>query len=239
MLLALANRPAPMEGAGSPARGGGSSAPRASGSSAEQVLSRLIPVVASLERKVGDLSDRSSIVFVVKDESMKEAITQIRDLWKSQDKLRRDAHEAKGADDGSDMADHPLGGPLRCVIFRTVLELIAKEVPADHPSKRLLTAGAETTTSDYLSTVFRCNPRHPTYREGRPWVWCVLLHERLPEAMLALITALKGLRLEKIATMDQHTADGPLLKWLLDWQRNLKKGDAGGADGRRGKRSRQ
>lgn len=224
MLAALALA-APAQGAAASSKGKGKGKGKgkpSANTSAVETLTKLIPVVVSLERRVHTLEDRSSFIVAIKDEGWKVKIEAIRALWRTQEKTRRDAAAGSAtamADVRGDLAPHPLGGPLRSIILKTFVELVAGALPADHPHKAAMEQVAKEEVSSFTAAVYRAQPRHPQYKADRTWFWGFMLVDGATSTSRELFTTLTSIKHDFFFVAAQHSQDGPLTKWLLEWQK--------------------
>eukprot|EP00959_Pyramimonas_sp_CCMP1952_P392188 8218058-Pyramimonas_sp.AAC.1 len=85
--------------------------------SAYTVVRKIAPILISLDRRVGCLEDRASFVIIVKGEEEKKTVSTLRDLWRTDEKARRDEVGGGGDDVGmgapKEMRPHQLGGSQR------------------------------------------------------------------------------------------------------------------------------
>ena len=108
----------------------------------KEVMMRMVPVVANLERRTGQLEDRSSFVAIIKDEEMKETLLQVREKYKelAPEKKKADVEDVAEEKAPEPLPPHPMGGPQRAVIFKALPEMVVKKLPSDHPDKAFLKA---------------------------------------------------------------------------------------------------
>ena len=66
--------------------------------------------------------------------------------------------------------------------------------------------------------IHRSKPSHPTPKEGFAWVWGFMTSERCTEEFRNLLQDVIDARTEGMRFAPQHSQDGPILKWLLQWQ---------------------
>ena len=243
------------------ASGGGKSGGKGKSSAAdgsyEDAVRKAIPVIVNIDRRVNNLEDRSTFVFVIKDDQWKAIITKVRDEWKKLDKERRGVTEgteksvtkaagddpldvdAPGDKDSSTPAQrqalpaHKMGGSQRTVIFKCIAELAAKEVPGDHPQHSRLKSFASQSCDEIEKFIFRAKPKHYNSAVGKPWVWSFLVAEGAPSDTWAHIRQLYDIKHPKFFVSQQLTQDGPGSKWLTEWVKGGSSEEKNGGQGRK------
>ena len=99
MLNALAqSRSAPVKGASEKGRGRGKGKSKGTGqgrgpagmSTMNEVMSHVIPLIVSLHRLLGTLKDRSTFVAILYDEQWKKDLSELRNVWRTQEARRRE-----------------------------------------------------------------------------------------------------------------------------------------------------
>jgi hypothetical protein len=218
----------------------------------KDVLLRIVPLIANIERRTGQLEDRASFVVILKDEDMKKQLVQVRLKWKEQDPNAKETEqEAEAAASQQAMsamdtsaaraapAAHPMGGPQRAVVFKALLELVVLKLPAGHPDTLILTNFSVMAVADMTKVIFRAKPRHYEPMDERNWIWGFIKVENMHPDHAMAIEKLCGLQIPGFRFAPQHTQDGPLIKWLMGWLKAVRKGQAegddddAGSDGRR------
>jgi hypothetical protein len=210
----------------------------------EILLSAVIPLLTAHERAINDLLDRSSFVCVLKDETLKTGTETVRKHWKSEspkDPVPAAAAAASGDQPGAMQVDkparepHPLGSQ-RSVLHRLFFEMLLAEAAPEHPSRVALEFLSKLDAAQVDAAIFRLKPRHQTLREGMPWAWAFLLKEEASEQYRAALTQAKAVRSSKIFVAPQHSHDGPLVKFLLDFKKNAEGGSGVDAYGHKRQR---
>ena len=204
-----------------PVKGVGKGKTNADGAPIDTVISKMIPLLVSIDRKVNQLEDRAAFVVIINDEDMKLKVSQIREIWKQQDPNKKQGNSEDAdmqIDSGKPTFEkHPLG-PQRSIIFRTICELAMKEFGEDsehHKALKSLFNMAADSIADSL--IFRAKPRHYNFMTARAWIWGFILHESVSAEHRKLIKLLLDAPCEKFRFAPQHTTDGPTLQWLLQW----------------------
>jgi len=227
MLEALnASRSASSGAVAQPKKGKGRGKGKATGDeAAKMVLKKLLPVVVSLDRRVQALEDRATYVVVLTDEKYKSDVHELRQLWRKQEKERRDAFgvaleewkQAGSTGAKPTLPNHPLGGSQRSAVFKCFLEKANQEIPQDHAAKAQVATAAASSLAQVDGFIYRATPRHPEPKDGRPWVWAFMLQETATAVERSVFPQLASVVNGKFKVAPQHQQDGPLLKWLLAW----------------------
>ena len=139
----------------------------AEGASTKVVLTKLLPVMISLDRRVGTLEDRSAFVVVIKDAKWKEDVQDLRKMWRELEAKRRE-----GKQPGDTLGPHPLGGSQRSVVFKLLIELLHPK--SQSPQKEVLQELQATTLGNIDNVIFRGKPRHEEPHREKPWVWAFI-----------------------------------------------------------------
>ena len=223
--------------AGTPAGGrghaGGKGGKGGGGKGGRDILKAVVPIVRSLERRVGALEDRASVAIIINGEREKEQIVQIREAWRSKEKERRGQLQKAKEEAGEDQAkqdsiifpDHPSGGPLRAVVLGAIIQMATQALPADAPGKEKLAAARALAVDALGKLVFRAQPRHNKPMPKRPWVWVFLFGETATAAEREVILDLKFAKSPDIRFATAHSQDGPLCKQLTKWMESTSRPD--------------
>ena len=59
-------------------------------STMNEVMSHVIPLITSLDRRLGILEDRSTFVVILYDEQWKKDLSELRNVWRTQEARRRE-----------------------------------------------------------------------------------------------------------------------------------------------------
>ena len=64
------------------------------------------------------------------------------------------------------------------------------------------------------ASVFRLRPRFDAPKEGRVWIWGLLLSETTVPDYRRCLDSLSKVRIAEMAVLPQHSQDGPIIKWI-------------------------
>ena len=84
---------------GKKGKGKGKEKQGAAGQPLAEVVQRIVPVLANIERKAAVLDDRSSLVFICKSEEWQQDLQSMRELWTTENEKRKKKWEEDYADD--------------------------------------------------------------------------------------------------------------------------------------------
>ena len=59
-------------------------------STMNEVMSHMIPLITSLDRRLGTLEDRSTFVAILYDEQWNKDLSELRNVWRTQEARRRE-----------------------------------------------------------------------------------------------------------------------------------------------------
>ena len=120
---------------------------------------------------------------------------------------------------GPRIGAHPMGGGLRSVMFKIILELMGERVNAEHPAKVSITALAALKPGDLDGIIHRGAPKFGDPKAGTPWVWNFMLKERVPENFAIALQTMRDhpMAATGIKIAPQHSIDGNITKWLAAW----------------------
>ena len=223
MLNALAqSRSAPEKGANEKGRGRGKGKGKGKGHGRGPAGMS----TASLDRRLGTLEDRSTFVAILYEEQWKKDLSELRNVWRTQEARRReegkvllDAWQAAGSQgQRPDLPAHPLASSLRSVMLKLLMEHVDRKMPQDHPQKANTTKLAKLELQEYDRCIFRAQPRHRECANGKPWMWAIMYQECMTREMRAEFENLFKLHLKEVRFAAQHTQDGPLVKWIMQWK---------------------
>lgn len=216
---------------------GGKGKGKGKGSDDKALLKALKSLAIVHERSINTLLDRSTFVVVVKNEAVKKDLYELRTIWRTEEKKRKadrpkppaaaggEGPAAMEADEGGaavagapqpagpppEMAKHPMGSQrslLHKLIFEKMEGLASQEFKAT--AKEL----ASMAPANVDQAVFRLKPRHDDPKEGSAWVWSILLSETPEPGYRERLVRLAGFRSTEMFVSAQHSADGPIVKWL-------------------------
>ena len=130
---------------------------------------------------------------------------------------------------------HPMATSQRAAVFKLLLEKLAGAGPAvvmDDGQQAALNGLNALTLPQIDQLIYRAKPRHPQPKEGMAWVWAFMYQEDAVREERAHLQSICTIRCEHAHFSQARSQDGPLLKWLLDWNRQHRlRGPGGGAEG--------
>ena len=140
-------------------------------------------------------------------------LSELRNVWRTQEARRReegkvllDAWQAAGS-----QGQRPdLLAKASSVMLKLLMEHVDMKMPQDHPLKTSTTKLAKLELQEY-----------DKYREctnGKPWMWAIMYQECMTKEMRAEFENLFKLHLKEVRFAAQHTQDGPLVKWIMQWK---------------------
>ena len=183
------------------------------GHSIEARLNALELLGVAHERSLHALEDRCCWVVLLKTTAVQQAVDNLRAAWRDEDRTRRKAWEdAKKTDSSAQLGNHTMGSQ-RALLFAHLMSLFKAKVPVDAGPPRAAAealAGLESIAVD--TAVFRLKPRHETFKEGRVWVWQIMLAEQVHPDVRVALQNLTAFRHDDIGLAAQHSTDGPIVK---------------------------
>lgn len=169
------------------------------------------------------LLDQCSYVVLLKTGEAHKRIDDLRTQWLAGEKVRRDEHDVAmkafttgpGLGDRPKLADHPLGCSMRALLFAAMFEYTGSKLGDSATERQDVKKLGGLSVEDVESSIFRMKARRETYREGRVWIWAIVLQEEPSVDYFGQILS----RCCKISLPDlpfnaQHSQDGPTVKWL-------------------------
>jgi hypothetical protein len=168
-------------------------------------LSRIERVLLAHERSLHALEDRCSFAIFLKTPAVQQPIEYFRDQWRTADKQRREAPPAEG----QPQAQIPLG-TQHSVVHASIFAAFKTRVPADNHARQACEMLAGMVAKDVEAAVFRLRPRHDKPKDGRTWVWQLMVSERCSAEYLGALDKLSAWRSDDIGVGKQHSQDGPL-----------------------------
>lgn len=211
-------------------RGKGKGKGKAAGASSAKVLKKLIPAIVQIDRRLGALEDRGYYVVLLHDETWKSQVEALKQLWKRGEESRRKTLEAALKEWEKDktaekpkLGPHELGGSQRSAVLKLLAELLSKTLPSDNPARARVDYVAKAPLSELDNFIFRAKPRHPTPKEGKPWIWAFAVQEFATLQERGFFTSLAEQKIDQCRVAPQHSMDGPVMKWLLEWLKEGRK----------------
>ena len=113
---------------------------------------------------------------------------------------------------------HPMGGALRGVLLKLMFELLYSKTPAQAGHAAALNTLRNMAADVLDKNIHRSKPNHQTHKEGYAWVWSFMTSETCTEEFRNLLHDIMIARTEGLRFASQHSQDGPIVKWLLQWQ---------------------
>ena len=113
---------------------------------------------------------------------------------------------------------HAMGGSFRGVLLKLMFELLHSKCPVQASHAGALTTLQNMPATDLDGMVHRVKPTHPSSKPGFSWVWCFMTSERCTLEFRNLLQDIMDARTEGLRIAPQHSQDGPIVKWLLQWQ---------------------
>ena len=111
-----------------------------------------------------------------------------------------------------------MGGALRGVLLKLMFEALYSKTSAQAGHATALQTLKNMPAEALERNIHRSKPNHQTHKEGYAWVWGFMTSETCTEEFRNLLQDIMNARTEGLRFASQHSQDGPIVKWLLQWQ---------------------
>jgi hypothetical protein len=177
----------------------------------DEIVRMLAQLAVTHDRKIAELADRSTMVWIVKEPEMKDAVLAAQKRW--QDGVPKE----RGT-------PHPMGCSQRTLIYALLLSEAKKrlDMPAGAPATRAgqaVQALLDLQKEVVEASVFRLKPKHKSPVLDKPWVWIMVVGVGAPPAFREALSALSEFdtKFKGLVVAPQRTEDGFITKELSKW----------------------
>ena len=164
----------------------------------------------SHDRELQLHNDRVSKLVVFTSEALKKEITDLRTVWRDQDKARR-----QNAVAGQPLPPHALGS-LRSLLFASVFEHLRAKLQEGTETRTAFDALVALSAAEVDRMVFRFKHiKFEERKEGTPWGWMLVFSLAATPTFIGYFDTLGGATgIDSMRVGAMHSRDGALSQYL-------------------------